>query len=140
MLLIGGRRLFGRSVRSRSAATQDPSYLSRLSVAFWSTLLPSAALGVFLGATYFFFDYFSVLRGDIGAMLAALFGVIGLVFFVHRLGSAVLSPRLPDWRLIPVRSRRRAHAAVDHVGDRAGQRRSTSSSAPSTSSSTRRCR
>jgi len=103
VLLIGGRRLFGRLIEA-DPDIHTPSYLSRLSVAFWSTLLPSAALGVFLSATYFFFDFFSVLRGDIGAMLAALFGVVGLVFFVHRLGSAILAPRLAEWRLIPVRS------------------------------------
>ena len=60
---------------------------------------------MFLGVTYFLFDYFEVLRGDVKPMLAALFGVIGLVFFVHRLGKAVLSPSLPEWRLIPVKSR-----------------------------------
>ncbi|MBS3651309.1 mechanosensitive ion channel family protein [Pseudaminobacter sp. 19-2017] len=103
VLMIGGRRLFGHLIGA-DPEQREPTYLSRLSVAFWSTLLPSAALGVFLGATYFFFDYFGVLRGDIGSMLAALFAVIGLVFFVHRLGGAVLSPRLPEWRLIPVRS------------------------------------
>ena len=53
----------------------------------------------------FFFDYFAVLRGDIGAMLSALFQVMGIVFFVHRLGKAVLSPSLPNWRLIPVEDR-----------------------------------
>ncbi|PSJ55016.1 mechanosensitive ion channel family protein [Mesorhizobium ephedrae] len=103
VLLLGGRRMFGHLIEP-DPDRQEPSYLSRLSVAFWSTLLPSAALWVFLGATFFFFDYFQVLRGDIRPMLAALFGVIGLVFFVHRLGSAVLSPRLPEWRLIPVQS------------------------------------
>jgi small-conductance mechanosensitive channel len=106
VLLIGGRRSIGHLIVADPGVT-DPSSLSRLSVAFWSTLLPSAALGVFLGSTYFFFDYFNVLRGDIGTMLAALFSMIGLVFFVHRLGRAVLLPRLPEWRLIPVTS----HAA-----------------------------
>ncbi len=103
VLLVGSRRAFGHLFEA-DPNQKDPSYLSRLSVAFWSTLVPSTTLGVFLGASYFFYDYFGVLRGDIGPMLAALFGVIGLVFFVHRLGKAVLSPRLPEWRLIPVHS------------------------------------
>lgn len=103
VLLMGGRRMFGH-LFDADPEKQDPTYLSRLSVAFWSTLLPTAALGVFLGATYFFFDFFEVLRGDIGSMLAALFGVIGAVFFIHRLGKAVFSPKLPSWRLIPVES------------------------------------
>ncbi len=104
VLLIGGRRLFG-DVFEADASVQDPTYLSRLSVAFWSTLLPTAALGAFLAVTYLLFDYFGVLRGDIGAMLLALCIVVGLVFFVHRLGKAVLSPGLPNWRLIPVETR-----------------------------------
>ena len=63
------------------------------------------ASAVFLAATYLLYDYFAVLRGDIGEMMTALFIVIGIVFFVHRLASAVLSPRLPNWRLIAVDTR-----------------------------------
>jgi len=102
VLLIGGRRLFGRLLTADPEVT-DPPYLSRLSVAFWSTLLPTAALAVFFVASYFFYDYFEVLRGDIRAMLVSLFYVICLVFLVHRLARLVFSPRLPAWRLIPVR-------------------------------------
>lgn len=101
VLLIGGRRLLGNLFAADPSNTH-PSYLSRLSIAFWSTLLPSAALAVFLAATYFFFDYYSVLRGDIGEMLQSLFYVVAVVYFVHRLGRAILAPRNPDWRLIPV--------------------------------------
>jgi small-conductance mechanosensitive channel len=104
ILLIGGRRLFGR-LFVPDGEVEDPSYLSRLSVAFWSTLIPTAALAVFLATTYLLYDYFAVLRGDIGTMMTSLFIVIGLVFFVHRLGSSVLSPRLPNWRLIAVDTR-----------------------------------
>ncbi|WP_353645588.1 mechanosensitive ion channel family protein [Mesorhizobium sp. WSM2239] len=101
ILLIGGRRLFGRLFVA-DGDIETPSYLSRLSVAFWSTLVPTAALAVFLAATYLLYDYFGVLWGDIGTMMTSLFIVIGLVFFVYRLGSSVLSPRLPNWRLIAV--------------------------------------
>lgn len=101
VLLVGGRRLFGR-VFEANPAIEDPSYLSRLSVAFWSTLLPTLAVGAFLGSTIFFFNYYNVLRGDIGLFLNALATVIGVVFCVNRLTNAALSPRLPNWRLIPV--------------------------------------
>lgn len=100
-LLIGGRRLFG-DMLAVDPEKQDPSYLNRLSVAFWSTLLPSAALAVFLAATWFFYSYYGVLRRDIGEMMVTLFNVIAIVFFVYRLSSAVFSPRLPGWRLVPV--------------------------------------
>ncbi|MBX3576952.1 MAG: mechanosensitive ion channel family protein [Rhizobiaceae bacterium] len=104
LLLIGGRRLFGRLIEP-DPSVRAPSYLSRLSVAFWSTLLPSAALAVFFVAAYFFYAYYEVLRGDIGAYLASLFYVAGVVYFVYRLARAVLSPSRPNWRLISVETR-----------------------------------
>lgn len=101
VLVIGGRRVFG-PVFQASSMVKEPSYLSRLTVAFGSTLLPSAALAVFLFSVWFFFDYFNVLRGDIGAMMITLFNVIATFYFVQRLASAALSPKLPAWRLLPV--------------------------------------
>jgi len=103
VLLVGGRRIFSRLIHPDPTA-EDPSYLNRLSVAFWSTLMPTAAVGVFLAATLFFFDYFNVLRGDIGVYLNSIFSVIGIVFAVNRLANAVLSPRMPNWRLIAISS------------------------------------
>lgn len=103
VLFVGGRRLFG-GIFEADPSVEDPSYLSRLSVAFWSTLLPTLAVGVFLVSTVFFFNYYNVLRGDIGVFLKALVGVIAVVFCVNRLANATLEPRLPNWRLIPVES------------------------------------
>jgi small-conductance mechanosensitive channel len=101
VLLIGGRRVLGRLYRP-DPALRDPSYLSRLSVAFWSTLLRSGAVAVFGVVAYFLYDYFGVLRTDIAEMVEALLYVISIVYFVHALAVAVLSPKLPHWRLIPV--------------------------------------
>lgn len=101
VLLVGGRRLFGR-VFEADPSVEDPSYLSRLSVAFWSTLLPTLAVGAFVASTVFLFNYYNVLRGDIGVFLNALATVIAVVFCVNRLTNAALEPRLPNWRLIPV--------------------------------------
>lgn len=101
--IVGGRRVFGRLLNV-DPGLQSPSYLSRLSVAFWSTLLPTFSIAAFLAATYFCFDFYNVLRGDIGRMILALFYTIALVFFVTRLALAALSPRLPNWRLVPVES------------------------------------
>ncbi len=104
VILVGGRRLFGH-VFEPDPTIEDPIYLARLSVAFWSTLIPTAALAVFLGSTYLLYENFGVLRGDIGAMMLSLFYVIATVYFVHRLATAALAPRLPTWRLIPVETR-----------------------------------
>lgn len=103
LLMIGGRRLFGNLITADPLA-DNPSYLNRLSVAFWSTLLPSAAVAVFLAATFFFYSYYNVLRHDIAQMMATLFNVIAIVFFVYRLSRAVFAPRRPNWRLVPVES------------------------------------
>lgn len=86
----------------RDPTVETPSYLSRLSAAFWSTLIPSAAVGVFLGTTYFFLNYFNVLRTDIAAMLSSLFIVIIIVYFIHRLAKAVLCADMPNWRLVHI--------------------------------------
>ena len=102
-LLFGGRRLFGNAIVP-DPEVEEPSYLSRLSVAFWSTLVPSASLAVFLVATWFFYDYYGVLRRDIAQMMITLFNVIGIVFFIYRLSHAVFSPGLPAWRLLPIRT------------------------------------
>jgi small-conductance mechanosensitive channel len=101
VLLIGGRRAFGRLLTA-DASVAKPSYLGRLSVAFWSTLLPSLALAVFFAATYFFLGYFNVLRSDIAQILGTLFNVIATVYFINRLAGAAFSPQLPNWRLVPV--------------------------------------
>jgi small-conductance mechanosensitive channel len=103
ILLIGGRRVLGRLFEA-DPTVEEPSYLSRLSVAFWSTLLPTLALGVFFAASYFFFDYYNVLRGDIGIFLRTLMFILTTIFCVHRLANAALEPRLPNWRLIQVQS------------------------------------
>lgn len=101
ILLVGGRRLFGRLIEPDHSIEQ-PTYLSRLSVVFWSTFLPTLALGVFLAATAFFFNYFNVLRGDIGVFLQSLSQTVLVIFCVVRLARAALSPSAPNWRLIPV--------------------------------------
>ncbi len=104
VLLVGGRRLVGGLYRA-DPAVEEPPYLTRLSVAFWSTLLPTTALAVFLAATYFFFNSYQVLRGDIGLYLRAAIQMVVGIFLVNRLANAALAPKLPHWRLVPVESR-----------------------------------
>ena len=101
VIMIGGRLLFA-SLYSRDRDIAEPSYLSRLSVGFWSTLIPSVSFAVFLTATYFFFDYFNLLRTDVRPAISAFFNVCAVVFFIQRLAQAILSPDLPNWQLIRV--------------------------------------
>lgn len=99
ILLYAEYKVFGNLFR-RDPLAENPSYMSRLSVAFWSTIQPSLALGVFLVSSYFFLDTFKVLRADVAPIAQAVFGFIGLVFFVSVLARAVLAPREPNWRLL----------------------------------------
>lgn len=104
VIQLGARRVLG-TIYQRDPAIESPSYLSRLSVAFWSTVIPSAAVSVFFATTYFFMNYFNVLRTDIASLSQSLFIVLGLVFFIHRLASACISSDMPQWRLVPVAPR-----------------------------------
>lgn len=103
-LQFGGKRIFGRLLR-RDPQVEEPTYLGRLSVAFWSTLLPTMAMGVFMAGTLALYDYFNVLRGDIGLLIAGGFIVVFVAFFINRLSNAALSPNMAKWRLIPIESR-----------------------------------
>lgn len=104
VIQLGARRVLG-SLYERDVTNEAPSYLSRLSVAFWSTAIPSGAVAVFLATTYFCLDYFNVLRPDIGTLLQSLFIVLGIVFFISRLAFACISPYTPAWRLVPIAPR-----------------------------------
>lgn len=84
-------------------ANTEPSYLSRLTVAFWSTLIPVLALLVFLASGYLLYQLFGILDdADIARLLQTAAWIVAIVFFIHRLSGALLMPRLPDWRLVPV--------------------------------------
>ncbi len=99
LILFLEYRLFGR-INRRDPTNEAPSYLSRFSVAFFSTILPSLALSFFLASTYFLLDTFNVLRTDIAPIVASVFALIGLVFFVMAISRAVLAPAAPNWRLV----------------------------------------
>ncbi|PDT03503.1 mechanosensitive ion channel protein [Rhizobium chutanense] len=99
ILLSGSYRLFGSYLR-RDEAVENPSYIGRLSIAFWSTLIRTLALSVLLVTSFFFLNSFNVLRPDIAPVIGALFGTIGLVYFVGRFVNAIFAPHEPHWRLV----------------------------------------
>ncbi|ABC91312.1 probable mechanosensitive channel protein [Rhizobium etli CFN 42] len=99
ILLSGSYRLFGSYLR-RDEAVENPSYIGRLSIAFWSTLIRTLALAVLLVTSFFFLNSFNVLRPDIAPVIGALFGTIGLVYFVGRFVNAIFAPSEPHWRLV----------------------------------------
>lgn len=104
VLLSGSYRLFSPYI-TRAAQQEKPHYITRLSVAFWSTILPTMAAAAFAGASYFFLDTFNVLRSDIAPLVAIALGVVVAVYFVGQLANAVLSPADGHWRLMRISDR-----------------------------------
>ncbi|MFP3544449.1 mechanosensitive ion channel family protein [Rhizobium sp. SIMBA_035] len=104
ILLSGGYRIFGGYLK-RDDGIEHPSYISRLSIAFWATVIRTSSLAALLVTSYFFLDSFNVLRPDIAPVIAALFGAIGLIYFVRRFTNAVFAPREPHWRLVRLSNR-----------------------------------
>ncbi|PWV99025.1 small-conductance mechanosensitive channel [Hoeflea marina] len=97
--IAGGYRLFGRLIE-RDPAIADPSYISRLSVALWSTVIPTASVLALVLSIFGFLTNFAVLRGDISTMLSILLAVTVVEFFVGKLARSVLVPTMPNWRLV----------------------------------------
>ena len=103
-LAMLGNRVF-RPLISRDALVENPPYISRLSVAFWSTLIPTLSLATFAGAIYFLMENFNILRPDIAPLLASFLEVIVAIFFISMLSVAILAPFAQHWRLIDVSNR-----------------------------------
>ncbi len=103
LFLSGGYRLFGRFIRRNGQ--EEPSYIKRLSVTFWSTVIQTVSLAAFLVASYLFLDGFNVLRPDVASIVATFFGFIWLVSFVWKLTYGILSPGEPSWRLVKITDR-----------------------------------
>ncbi|MBB4006063.1 mechanosensitive ion channel domain-containing protein [Allorhizobium taibaishanense] len=108
-------RLLG-PVIERGKLEENPSYMSRFSVAFWSTIIPSFAFAFFLISTFFFLDNFNVMRPDIQPIINSFFGVFWLVFFAARLAIAVFNPWAPKWRLVHVSDRGSRRLVAAFVG------------------------
>ncbi|MDA4844714.1 mechanosensitive ion channel domain-containing protein [Hoeflea poritis] len=104
LFVYGEYRLFSRYTE-HDRSESDPSEFSKYTSAFWLTFLPTLGLAIFCTLTWFFLNNFNVLRGDISQMLAPFFQFLVVLFFVGRLAGAVLSPRYPDWRMVPVSDR-----------------------------------
>ncbi|MDO9418739.1 MAG: mechanosensitive ion channel family protein [Pararhizobium sp.] len=101
VFLSGSNRLFSPLIQ-RPALEVRPDYITRLSVAFWSTMIPTSAVAAFLGSSYFFLDNFNVLRPDIAPIVSLTLAVTVALTFVSLLANAVLAPKEGSWRLVNV--------------------------------------
>ncbi|HSM41307.1 MAG TPA: mechanosensitive ion channel domain-containing protein [Afifellaceae bacterium] len=102
-MFLAIRRMFA-SLLFRNPAVTQPSYFSKIVIAFWSAILPSLVFAVFLAVTFWLYDYFEILSPSIHRIAAALFPALAGIFFVYNLARAILAPRDPRWRLVGVHS------------------------------------
>jgi potassium efflux system protein len=102
---FGVRRMFGAIWRFADTSTGEQSYINRLSLAFWSTIVPSLAMAAALAAAYALFDYFGVFTPQTADLTEALLISIAAIFFIQRLANALLCPLQPERRLIMVSDR-----------------------------------
>ncbi|MCA1440601.1 mechanosensitive ion channel family protein [Ensifer sp. IC4062] len=105
IFLAGSRRLFSPFLRHNGDEEEEPNYFRQLSVAFWSTVIPTVSATAFAASSYFFLNSFNVLRPDIAPILAITLAVSVLLLFVTSLAQAVLSPKQSNWRLVRVSDR-----------------------------------
>lgn len=101
LFFAGSRRLFAPLIE-RPLLARDPGYIRRLTVAFWSTVIPTAAAAAFAGSSHLFLKAFNVLRPDIAPIISLTLGVSVALFFLFSLSNAVLSPGDSGWRLVNV--------------------------------------
>jgi small-conductance mechanosensitive channel len=102
--LFGVYRMFGAIGRAADFGS-DESYINRLSLAFWSTIIPSLAVAAALAVAYALFSYFGVFTPQTEALTEAVLTSIAAVYFIQRLASALLAPGNPSRRLIMVSNR-----------------------------------
>ena len=95
------RRIFAPAF-SRTRMEDGLSYISRLSLAFWSTVIPSLGVAASLGVVFSLFSYFGVFVGDSLSIVEALLISVVAVFFIQRLANALFAPAHPERRLVPV--------------------------------------
>lgn len=101
LLSFWGRKIFAPLINAE-VGVEEPSYLSRLTVGFWSTILPTLSAAIFAYTAYSLFQVFGVFRNDIASISIVFMQFCLLLFFVYRLAHGVLKPSLPQWRLLPV--------------------------------------
>ena len=102
--LLAERRMFGFIRRATPSDTQE-SYIARLSLAFWSTVIPSLAVAAALAATYWLFSHFGVFTPQTEGLAEAILISVAALYFIQRLASALLSPASTARRLILVSDR-----------------------------------
>jgi potassium efflux system protein len=102
IFVAGSYRLFGPLILRHREEKDNPTYVHRLSVAFFSTTIPALGMVFFIIVCYGLLEGMNVLRPDIAPIVAITLSMMASVFFVTRLSRAVLAPSDAEWRLVKV--------------------------------------
>jgi potassium efflux system protein len=98
------RRFFSPLI-FRDPENTRPSYIHRLSVAFWSATVPTLASAFVILCGLGFLSSFNVLRSDIFEIVRAFAWAVLGVFYVSKLARGIVSPDQTQWRLVEVSDR-----------------------------------
>ena len=102
LLAISTHKLIGRVKHEATKEEQDASYLKRLSFAFVATLVPTMICAVFVILVLIFFNYLGISWPNLEPVFRSAADVIMLVFFIARMSFVILSPKLPELRLLNI--------------------------------------
>ncbi|MEC5212267.1 potassium efflux system protein [Polaromonas sp. CG_9.5] len=103
LLLLGGLRWWGDRLLMRLATTRVPPGRLRRSLHAWTlALLPAATAGLGAEVLYQGLVWTKPLPDSLDTLLGGLVGVICFGGYVAGLGHALLLPRRPSWRLLPL--------------------------------------
>ncbi|WP_144409626.1 mechanosensitive ion channel domain-containing protein [Martelella endophytica] len=97
-------RLSGKFVERTKIDFQEeePDYVARLLVAFWTTMVPIIVLVVFLIASFILLESMNVLLPDARRFVGVAFAVFAIITFAYLLSRNTLAPGRPQWRLLPI--------------------------------------
>ncbi|AGA65176.1 Potassium efflux system KefA protein / Small-conductance mechanosensitive channel [Liberibacter crescens BT-1] len=101
LFLLGISKLFGIHTKQKKMIN-DPSYIDRLIFALHSTIISSASFSIFLVSFLLFIQELDIITGDLIPITSITFSLIGFIYFCWKLIISILSPSLPQWRLVPI--------------------------------------
>ncbi|MHC5307065.1 mechanosensitive ion channel family protein [Bartonella sp. LJL80] len=105
ILTYFAHRMIGRAKEGVSQDDDQVSYLTRLSVAFVSTLIPTIICVVFVASVLLFFDYFGMSWTELRPVFRSIADEFVLIFFIARMSFVILSPKSPELRLMNIAPR-----------------------------------
>ncbi|MCU0791130.1 MAG: hypothetical protein MUE79_08785, partial [Nitratireductor sp.] len=100
----GFHRTLGRALNIRRR-DGDLTYFGRLSLAFWSTVVPTLAFCAGLGIVYWLFFTFAIFSGQSLELFQAFLVSVAAFFFIYKLVTSIFCPRDPERRLAGITDR-----------------------------------